>query len=470
MKKKILNVIITVFVICLFTILDCNYAEAFPVVQQYGDFTYILINNDTEIEIVRYSGQEEHVKIPSEINGKKVTCIGNGVFYGRLTSVYMKSIYIPSGITDISVGPESVTGCFSLCHNLEKIIVDKENRNYTSMDGVLFDKSKTKLIEYPGGKKDIKYVIPASVTSIEVDAFGNADNLRELVVPYTVNHIKQYAFSGLRDYSTLTIWNKNCKIDFLGLGTSNPWATTRVWIYGYKNSTIHEYAKGRNPETHKFFEIKRKNCSHTYKKIVEKATTKTNGYIAEKCTICGQVKNKETIIYAIEDVSLSQIRYVPAKKAIKPTVTVVDSMGNEISADNYKVTYKNNKVVGIATVKVTFKGNYTGTVTRKFKIVPKPTAITTVSSRVKGFTLKWKRKAAPISGYQIKYATNSRFKGAKAILIDSSKTTKATVSKLKANEIYYVRIRTYKTVNSNGKNVNIYSDWSETVNVLTNNL
>ena len=81
------------------------------------------------------------------------------------------------------------------------------------------------------------------------------------------------------------------------------------------------------------------------------------------------------------------------------------------------------------------------------------TTITSVKSQSKAFTVKWKKKSS-ITGYQIQYSTNSKFKkGNKSIKIKNAKTVSKKITKLKSNKKYYVRIRTYQ-----GKK---YSKWSK---------
>ena len=81
------------------------------------------------------------------------------------------------------------------------------------------------------------------------------------------------------------------------------------------------------------------------------------------------------------------------------------------------------------------------------------TLITSLSAKDNGFTVKWKKKTK-ITGYQIQYSTNSKFKkGNKSIKIKSAKTVSKKITKLKVAKKYYVRIRTYK-----GKK---YSKWSK---------
>ena len=87
------------------------------------------------------------------------------------------------------------------------------------------------------------------------------------------------------------------------------------------------------------------------------------------------------------------------------------------------------------------------------------TTITSVKSQSKAFTVKWKKKSS-ITGYQIQYSTNSKFKkGNKSIKIKSAKTVSKKITKLKVAKKYYVRIRTYK-----GKK---YSKWSKVKSIKT---
>ena len=87
------------------------------------------------------------------------------------------------------------------------------------------------------------------------------------------------------------------------------------------------------------------------------------------------------------------------------------------------------------------------------------TSITSLSAKDNGFTVKWKKKSG-ITGYQIQYSTNSKFKkGNKSIKIKNAKTVSKKINKLKVAKKYYVRIRTYK-----GKK---YSKWSKVKSIKT---
>ena len=96
-------------------------------------------------------------------------------------------------------------------------------------------------------------------------------------------------------------------------------------------------------------------------------------------------------------------------------------------------------------------------------VKPKKTSIKKLSKGKKKFTVTW-AKVSGVKGYQIQYSSNKKFKkNNKSVTVTKQKTTKATVKKLKSKKKYYVRVRTYKTVN--GKK--IYSSWSKVKSVKT---
>ena len=92
---------------------------------------------------------------------------------------------------------------------------------------------------------------------------------------------------------------------------------------------------------------------------------------------------------------------------------------------------------------------------------PKSTKIKKVKGSKKAVAVTWS-KVSGVNGYEIQLATDKKFKkNKKTVTIKKQKTTSTTVKKLKAKKKYYVRIRTYKTVN--GKKV--YSSWSSVKSV-----
>ncbi|MCI5492681.1 MAG: fibronectin type III domain-containing protein [Lachnospiraceae bacterium] len=132
-------------------------------------------------------------------------------------------------------------------------------------------------------------------------------------------------------------------------------------------------------------------------------------------------------------------------KAQKPSVVVKYGSKKLKNGTDYKLSYKNNKNIGTATITLTGKGSYQGTRKLTFGILPKKAVLTDVrSKKAKTAQVKW-RKDTSASGYVIYYSTDPKFKkGVKKLTISKNKTTSTTVKNLKAKKTYYVRAASYK--------------------------
>lgn len=98
-------------------------------------------------------------------------------------------ISIPSTVKTINQNPWKET------KNLEGFIVDTKNENYTSVDGVLYNKEKTELCMYPLGKMDTEFVVPDGVEKLRAGAFSYCEKLESIKIPYSVNEIGENCFS-----------------------------------------------------------------------------------------------------------------------------------------------------------------------------------------------------------------------------------------------------------------------------------
>lgn len=208
--------------------------------------------------------------------------------------------------------------------------------------------------------------------------------------------------------------------------------------------------------------------AHTYKQSLTPAAIGKNGKIVKKCSACGATITSS--IAKISTVSLSAVNYTYNGGVKTPSVTVKDSKGKKLSnGRDYTVTYPSGrKNVGRYSVKIRFKGNYSGTKTLTYNINPKGTSMSKVTAAKKGFKAKWKKQSTQTTGYQLQYSTSSKFKrGTKTVNISKNKTTSKSVGKLYAKKKYYVRVRTYKTVKFGGKNIKLYSGWSKAKAVKT---
>ena len=128
--------------------------------------------------------------------GGSVTSIGNYAFY----NTGLTSVTIPDGVTSIG------NYAFQSCKSLTDIETGDGNSAYSSVDGVLFDKDKSRLVAYPVGKQGA-YSIPTGVTSIGLAAFYNCTGLTSATIPSSVTSIGSYVFYNCTGLTSVTIPN-----------------------------------------------------------------------------------------------------------------------------------------------------------------------------------------------------------------------------------------------------------------------
>ncbi|MBR2418060.1 MAG: leucine-rich repeat domain-containing protein, partial [Clostridia bacterium] len=163
-----------------------------------GYYTYTVSNGEATITVVDSSISGD-VVIPSTLGGYSVTTIGDWAFSGCDS---FTSITIPESVTTID------NRAFYSCDSLTSITVDSSNPTYSSdSKGVLFNKGKTELIQYPVGKKDLTYTIPNSVKVIGDYSFANCDNLESVNIGDSVTTIGYDAFSYCNNIKEVTIGN-----------------------------------------------------------------------------------------------------------------------------------------------------------------------------------------------------------------------------------------------------------------------
>ena len=200
--------------------------------------------------------------------------IGSGSFQGCES---LQRMEIPDGVTNIGDGafnicsslteiiiPKTVTsigeGAFLSCVGLKQIDVEEGNQQYTSVAGVLFDKEKTVLIQYPTSKPEVSYAIPNGITKIEYYAFFYCENLDSISIPSSVLYIDEGAFLDC----------KNIK-DIYYSGIEVQWENICIEKHNESitNANIHY------------------NHTHDYKAVVTAPTCTERGYTTYTCSVCG---------------------------------------------------------------------------------------------------------------------------------------------------------------------------------------
>ena len=155
------------------------------------NYVYKEYQNDT-LHIVGYKGKLEDLVIPEKYSNKVITGIDPMAFSG---CSQIKSVTISKNIQSISLNNRSCNmNPFYDCIYMKNIYVDEDNRYFTSVDGVLYNKSKTELLFYPSYKSDSSYTILDSVTKIEVGAFQRNGIVTEVILPKNIKTISKEAF------------------------------------------------------------------------------------------------------------------------------------------------------------------------------------------------------------------------------------------------------------------------------------
>ena len=129
----------------------------------------------------------------------------------------------------------------------------------------------------------------------------------------------------------------------------------------------------------------------------------------------------------------------------------------------FKVQYEDNVEVGTGKLTVTGVGEYSGTLTAEFPIVPKKVKMKKLIKCKSGFEVSWK-SSGPNDGFEIQYATDPDFIKPTIMKIDDSESFSAQVEGLEVGTEYFVRIRAYKNETETGKTYN--SNWSDVKSVL----
>ena len=374
-------------------LVDCGYTGNAPRHYELSkmdyDYSYEILNDGT-LRLYQYEGTDTNIVVPDTIDGRKVTVLGNSTFQYCTQASDIESVTLPDSLTTIEKNAfynceklKSVTippnvssiGLAAFVEGLSEsslteIKVDPENPYFSEKDGVVFSKDGTKLIVFPSGRSGDYQIpdgtvsvgdyafyycvnvssitVPGSVRSLGEGAFGNCSSLTKAVLNEGLEEIGEYAFqssSGIRDIiipASVKSVGKNglclssgCRIRVLS--TDTVWADDAfrdsALIAGKKVSTLQKYAEDRG------------------------------------CTFVElSADNRIPLLY--EWFAQITTDYEYNGKSLEPEIESSESAPELAQGSDYEVTYENNINAGTATIKITGKDIFCGTVERSFKITP----------------------------------------------------------------------------------------------------
>ncbi|MDO5137436.1 MAG: leucine-rich repeat protein [Oscillospiraceae bacterium] len=312
--------------------------------------------------------------------------IGNAAFYG-CTGV--ESFHIPAGVVSIDHGAFAGSSYNS---KLNSITVEDDNTVYSSIDGVVYSRNGKTLEAYPSGR-DGHFSIPKEVQEIGYSAFSGCKKLTGISIPENVTEIGDIAFA-LTGLSEVAIPSS---VDYIGerafincrrlekVIIEAPISTLKSKTFSGcpKLETIYLPESLLKIEKFAFFDCISLNDNYfagsesTWGKVVIE-----QGQNDDTCITNATVhfaKENEPIVLEVVNTSIEVSDQFWTGEPLTPIV-YVKYLDDELTESvDYTLSYSNNTKVGTATVKITGKGNYTGTISKTFKINGIPVSNATVS-------------------------------------------------------------------------------------------
>ena len=418
-QKKIRSLIYTGLYLVLCVLLCGGIGKTAQAAESktYNGFMYE--EKESEITITGYVGDKTEVVIPGEINGKKVTTIGDRAF-NDCTS--LTSVTIPEGVT--SIGDDA----FELCVNLTSISLPK---SLTSIGSWGFSATGLTSITIPENVRSIgcdaffscsklkKVVLPEGITRISSRTFAMCSNLTDITIPDSVTSIDEGAFCGCDKLDSIVIPDSVIEIDVRKKGEPlnvNRWSafSRGVTIICSKNSAAYKYAKENN------LPIKllsgKENPSGDSKQNnttpAKKGTTLTISSKKIKIKVTSSSKKNPTV-------TITKFTDKKAKKLTIPATVKVKGV-------TYKVTAVSDKA---------FKGN------KKLTTVTIGSNVTKIGKEA--FSGCKNLKKITVTTGKLKTISNNAFKGINkkaTITVKGTKKAKTALKKqLKKKSVGYVK-------------------------------
>ena len=211
---------------------------------------FCLKDDGTYVVYVGSAKELSSITIPATYKGKAVSGVGVSAFS---SCTALKNIIIPDSVKSIG------EGAFYGCSSLEKIEVSANNEHYKSIDGNLYSKDGTVLIQYTIGKQDNNFIIPNSVITIGNYAFRSCYSLENIVISNSVTDIERRAFNGCRYLKNVVMGNglKNIGDDiFMGCysleniyycGTAKNWQNISLGSWAVDSSPLLSFYSETKP-------------------------------------------------------------------------------------------------------------------------------------------------------------------------------------------------------------------------------
>lgn len=341
----------------------------------------------------------------TKIGARALSECVNCIFYADAKS-YAESYIISQ---ELLIGQGNVNG------TTYAIMTDEDGAQYTvAGDSLFISEPADTYIGECLPKKITQIIIQDGARELDLARVSKYENLTSLVLPASVTYIESngdlpesitvtcesgsYADLYCRNngYQTQTMCAEHAYVLDADLRTAGC-NVTGVGLFACKNCSMKKIEETQAAE------------GHTGKTSVEKqkkAGIGKDGYTGDtRCTTCEEIVKKGQVIPKVSGIRLSASSYTYDGKTKTPAVTVTDAKGKKLTLNkDYSLTFaKGRKNVGKYSVKVTLKGNYTGTKTLYFTILPKKTTLKKVVAGKKQMTVKWQKQTKEVTAYKIQY-------------------------------------------------------------------